>query len=632
MKASLTLSCVVLSLLCVTKTLYAQDYLDTSFNPGTGANGLVESTVVQPDGKILICGNFTSFNNTSHAYIARLNADGSVDETFNADVGYWVRHMALQSDGKIVIGGFFTNVGGVSRNRIARLNSDGTLDTSFNPGTGCQIKIVPPDPWDPFVFAVGVQPDGKILIAGNFVTYNGSTNVGLVRVNSDGSRDTNFNVGAGINSWARSLLIQPNGQIMLTGWFTSYNNHFHSRMVLLNPDGSDDQTFNPNFGELTAVYTVAQIGGGKYIVAGHSANTNNPGYFEREMARLNPDGSFDTTFLGYANEKVESIKIQSDGKIVMGGYFSEVNGVRRWNLARLNADGSLDESFAPQADNYVWTLALQGDGRIVATGGFSTINGVSRNGVARLTTSPSANSSMPFDIYFQGANSRVLRWSGDTSVTKTLYNSGHAMFPANRLAAVADFNHDAKPDFVWQHNTRGTVSIWLMNDTNVISTTTVSNQLPTGARVVAAADFNGDGETDILLQKGMNLTFWFMNGTQVTSTMTISKPNAAAWRVAGAADVDLDGKADVLWQHPAGFLAVTKFDGGTLQPGTKLTKRVPAGWVVRGFHDISGDGKPDVLFQSSSGPLVVWYLDGTTFSFSAIKGRVSPTWRVVGIN
>src|SRR5947207_15444190 len=96
MKAGLKFFCMVLALFCARGIVPAQGSLDTTFNPGTGGDGLVESMLVQSDGKILICGNFTTFNNTSHAYIARLNSDGSVDESFHADVGYWVRHMALQ--------------------------------------------------------------------------------------------------------------------------------------------------------------------------------------------------------------------------------------------------------------------------------------------------------------------------------------------------------------------------------------------------------------------------------------------------------------------------------------------------------------------------------------------------------
>lgn len=360
--------------------------VDPTFDPGTGAEGgIVETVLPQRDGKVLVCGDFTSFNGVSQGYIARLNANGSVDRTFRAGPGYWVRHMALQSDGKIVIGGFFTNVDGVKRNRIARLNSDGSLDVTFDPGLGAETKIVEGDDKDPFVFAVAAQPDDKILIAGNFRTYNGTPSFGIARLNPDGSLDTSFKVGAGLNSWGRFLLLLPNDQILATGWFTSYDNHPYNRMVRLNSDGSADTTFNPNFGDKTAIYGAVLLPDGKLIAGGHSVNEQ--GLFHQEFARLNPDGTFDTSYLGRSNEKTETYYLQPDGKLIIGGYFSMVNGVARNGLARLNADGTLDESFKAEADNFVWTIHGQNDGKLLVCGGFYHIDGIPRRGVARLLIS-----------------------------------------------------------------------------------------------------------------------------------------------------------------------------------------------------------------------------------------------------
>src|SRR5436190_12803461 len=150
--------------------------VDLSFNSGGGGidGGLVEQIVPQPDGKILICGNFTKFNGVQKSYIARLNADGTVDDSFSAGVGYWVRTIALQPDGKMVIGGFFSSVEAQSRNLIARLNSDGSLDYSFDPGSGASGTLgtaINGNP-SPFIFYTALQPDGKILITGNFTNYN----------------------------------------------------------------------------------------------------------------------------------------------------------------------------------------------------------------------------------------------------------------------------------------------------------------------------------------------------------------------------------------------------------------------------------------------------------------------------
>lgn len=366
--------------------------VDLSFNSGGGGidGGLVEQIVPQPDGKILICGNFTQFNGEQKSYIARLNADGTIDSSFSAGVGYWVRTMSLQKDGKIVIGGYFNNVEGQSRNLIARLNSDGSLDYSFDPGNGASGSLgtaINGNP-SPFVFYTALQPDGKVLFTGNFTTFNGVGRNGIARLTTNGTLDVTFNVGGGLNggSWGRSLLVQSNNQIIITGWFTSYNSQGFNRMVRVNPDGSADSTFTPNFGDLTAVYTCVQLANGQYIVAGHCENTSN--YFTNEIARLNSNGSYDLTFHGSANDKVETIRLQSDGKIIMSGYFSLADGVGVSSVARLNPDGTLDRSFFANFDNYVWYNCVLPSGKILFGGGSYTVDGISRAGIARLNAGP----------------------------------------------------------------------------------------------------------------------------------------------------------------------------------------------------------------------------------------------------
>jgi len=363
----------------------AASLVDTTFNPGTGANGIVEQVLQQPDGKILICGNFTSFNGVNRGYVARLNNDGSVDTSFTAGPGYWVRHMALQADGKIVIGGFFTTVEGMKRNRIARLNADGSHDTSFDPGAGCEVIIGAgiDGNIDPFVMWCEVLPDGKILAVGNFRNYNGAGSTGIVRINPNGSRDTSFNVGPGLDSWGRTIKLLGNGQIVVGGWFTQYNNRGANRVVRINSDGSPDTTFNTFYGDKTAIYSIVQQANGQLITAGHSLNDQ--GLFLREVCRLNLDGTRDESWPGSTNEKTESLLMQPNGKVVVVGYFTRVNGELRNKIARYNADGSLDPTFIANADNFVWTVAASSDpGKILVSGGFTTIDGISRPGVARL--------------------------------------------------------------------------------------------------------------------------------------------------------------------------------------------------------------------------------------------------------
>ena len=169
---------------------------DAGFNPGT--DGAVACFATQPDGKILVGGvYFATLAGQSRMSIGRLNADGTLDTAFNPPGGANdpIQALAVQADGKIVVGGRFTTLGGVSRNRIGRLNADGTLDTSFDPPGGA----------DGIVWALVVQPDGKIVVGGNFTTLGGVATSYLQRLNADGTPDASFNgPGGGTGLCGRS--------------------------------------------------------------------------------------------------------------------------------------------------------------------------------------------------------------------------------------------------------------------------------------------------------------------------------------------------------------------------------------------------------------------------------------------
>jgi len=209
--------------------------LDTSFKPGFGANGTVWATVLQSDGKILIGGEFTAYDATNRNAIARLNTDGSLDATFNPSSGAndTVFAAATQTDGKIVIGGQFTMVNGVPRSHIARLNADGSLDASFNPGVGTSDNV----------YAIAVQSDGKIILGGAFNTYNLTDQNGITRVNSDGSIDSSFDIGTGADSTVYALQLQPDGSILVGGRFKYFNETRRVGVARLLPSGWVDTGF-----------------------------------------------------------------------------------------------------------------------------------------------------------------------------------------------------------------------------------------------------------------------------------------------------------------------------------------------------------------------------------------------------
>jgi uncharacterized delta-60 repeat protein len=407
--------------------------LDPVFNAGIGTGGIAsqssfygEHVLVLPGDKVLVCGVFRTYNGQNTPFIVRLNEDGTVDPTFKTGVvDWWIRHMAVQPDGKIVIGGGFSQVGGVSRNLIARLNADGSLDPTFDPGLGLQEKLVPPDPNSPYVFWLALQPDGKILCTGSFAKMNGQTAGGLVRLNPDGTRDTTFNIGSGFDSWGRSVWLQPNGQIMFTGWFVNYNGFSCNRMVLINPDGTPDPNFHPFFGDKTSVYCTALLSDGRRLVSGH---TKNPDAFVQKIARLNEDGSVDSSFVGSLNDRTEYVMVQPDGKILASGWFTSADGISRQRLARFNSDGTLDLDFWADFTDFIWTMAVDSKGRLLVAGGFDHVNGVPRQGIARLLanipTGPGVISPPPappvLGIAGSSSGTVSLTWT-DTANTRSGY-------------------------------------------------------------------------------------------------------------------------------------------------------------------------------------------------------------------
>ena len=185
--------------------------LDTSFDPGTGADGEITAAVLQPDGRIVVAGRFTSFNGFTHNRVCRLNANGSVDQTFGLGNGInnAALALALQSDGRIIVGGQFSQVDLTQRFNLARLNTNGSVDLSFDPGNGPNGDVN----------AIVIQPDGRIIIGGTFIGYNGFARGGIARVLGNGALDPSFDSGVGTGGDVFALALQHNGQIVLGGRF-----------------------------------------------------------------------------------------------------------------------------------------------------------------------------------------------------------------------------------------------------------------------------------------------------------------------------------------------------------------------------------------------------------------------------
>ncbi len=372
--------------------LNADGTLDATFTPGNGANQTIYKIVVQPDGKILIGGNFTNYNGTARSRLVRLNADGTLDATFNpsgAGADTTVYAITLQSDGKILIGGFFQQYNEISRQQIARLNADGTLDLTF------EVTAFPPSPTTglatSYVYSINLQPDGKILAAGYFGFTGNNDGKPIVRFNTDGSLDATFTAPQA-NSQAFEIVQQADGKIFLGGSFTTFAGAERIKTARINADGTLDAAFPvTNFTGIALVRAINQQADGKILVGGSFRMAN--GAVRRNIARFNADGSVDTTFnaTGFgADNDVTAIGIQPDGKIVIGGLFQNYNGAPRQGLARLNADGTLDATFST---NFIVTTTEEiipvADGKILIAG-LATIGGFS-NAVYRLNPNGSVD-------------------------------------------------------------------------------------------------------------------------------------------------------------------------------------------------------------------------------------------------
>ncbi len=368
----------LLACLLPTRHSHAQaGSLDAGFV--SSANKQNYCVVAQPDGKILLGGYSDYINGMSQqgVGVSRLNSDGSLDTGFVCSAP-GTQALALQPDGKILVGGPFGQVDGVARSGIARVNADGTLDTGFDPGAGA----------DSIVNAVAPAPGGKVILGGSFDYVNGVLHRLIARLNADGSLDTSFNSNAGTGQVSvYSVAVQPDGKVIVGGHLRGFDGVDLRGVVRLNTDGSLDTSFaasvaTNNVNDNPTVYHVALQPDGKIVLGGDFTMVN--GVARNNVARLNADGSLDTGFVANTDPAVWGLTVQPDGKVLLVGTFTQVNGVARGGIARLNADGSLDTGFAAtSATGTVYSVAVQPDSKIVVTGYFSQVDGVDRSSIAR---------------------------------------------------------------------------------------------------------------------------------------------------------------------------------------------------------------------------------------------------------
>ncbi len=343
--------------------------LDLIFrNPAPGPQGAVRAVLAQADGKLLVGGEFSSINDSAQHYLARLDSDGTIDREFKLGrngIGGWVNPyqpgvytLALQSDSKILVGGNFSQVQGQIRKSIARLQPDGSLDTTFT-------ASVDEGPYLG-VFCTAEQEDGRIIIGGTFNRVNGARRSNIARLNSDGSLDANFQCTVtGEGCQVRSVVLQPEGTILVGGFFTSVNGVHREGIVRLNPNGTLDPSFN--FPMTNTPIAAVAFQKAPYLATDGASPQYGiliGGGFPGAFKRLLWNGSIDSSFargISATEGVVHALAVGSKGQILVTGEFAvEVNGLKHHSMIRLNANGTFDNSFQAE-DAAGYALAVQGE-------------------------------------------------------------------------------------------------------------------------------------------------------------------------------------------------------------------------------------------------------------------------------
>lgn len=354
--------------------------LDSGFlTAGVGFDKAVDKVISLDDGSFLAFGSFTQFNGKSINRIVKLTAKGELDTTFNPNqlgANSTVKEVLVQPDGKLLVAGNFTSYNGIPVKRLVRLLENGSIDSSFNVGSG----------FNYMVYSIVLQTDGKIIAAGSFTTYKGASVKKVIRLLNDGSLDNSFSIGTNPNDIPNLLTLQADAKLIVSGDFTTFNGIAAKKIVRLNSDGSVDSGFNTGNGFDAKIYSVTLQKDGKILVGG-SFNLVN-GISNKKITRLNSNGTIDVSFnsgSGFSGGIVRTIQVQSNGRILVGGSFSgNYNGNTVKRMLRLMSNGSYDSSFSVLLNGQLNSISFVPDKGAVIGGNFNSVSGVSKHRIALL--------------------------------------------------------------------------------------------------------------------------------------------------------------------------------------------------------------------------------------------------------
>jgi uncharacterized delta-60 repeat protein len=613
--------------------------IDQSFNLVISVDGFNVAAALQSDGKIVIAGEFQKTNGANTVRFSRVNSDGTTDSTFSSGTGFDVAPtvVAVQPDVKILASGPFTVYNGAPRTKLVRINADGSLDAAFNP-------TFSPSTSDTKIFSIVPLPTGKILIGGNFTAVNGTNQIGFARLNADGSLDAAFHPGFGNLTAVFSILVQTDGKIMVGGSLTGDD------VVRLNSDGSVDNSFDDN--SVLDARQVFQRADGKYIVS-----TNNF-VSPSTIVLLDNNGTRDFGFNFLSNcclvTDLNSILVQPNGNIVIGGTFGFINGRNSRNIARFGPFGQSDIYFPTiGAIDSVNTLLGQPDGKIIFVGNFSGIEDAPRTGIARLTLSNRIRGTL-FDYDGDGrADLSVFRPSTNSWYELLSSNGelGFQGFGANGdVVAPADYDGDGRTDVGLFRPSTGEW-FYILSSTNTV----IQRQWGQAGDVPLPADVTGDGKAELIVYRPTTGTWFRTGGGDLVFgdpgdkpligdfdgdgrvDPAIFRPSTGVWwywassaagqhrafawgsstDIPAPGDYDGDGKTDYAVYRPSeGGWYIFNSGSSTatgVQFGLAGDKPVPA--------DYDGDGKTDIaVFRPSNG---VWYSLQSSAGFGGLQWGVA---------
>ncbi len=404
-----------------------------------GGDPFVWAMATQSNGKIICVGNFQKYDGLTASGIIRFNVDGTKDETFDNSNGFnaSVSSVAVQSDDKIIVGGSFTSYKGSTNNRIIRLNSDGTKDNTFDNSTGFNGQV----------YGICIQPDGNIVCVGSFTRYKNVTgNNRIIRLSSNGIKDNTFDNSTGFSAFStpKFVEIQSDGKLLVGGNVFGYKGVTMSGLVRIETTGSLDLSFDTSIGFYNEPKVVKIQSDGKIIVGG--AFYAYKGLTESGIIRLNSDSSKDSSFnndIGFNGNRAYTLCLQSDDKIIVGGQFSEYKGVSASCIIRLNSDGTKDETFDTSVGftesegqftlPSVWSIITQPSGGIFAGGIFTEYKGVSSKRFVQLNSDGSINSKRAWSDVNSTliGNSAQSSWDGLSNSNSIISQSGHTSSAAS---------------------------------------------------------------------------------------------------------------------------------------------------------------------------------------------------------